>query len=468
MRRNDLSRRHFLQGLLVGAGGLGAFGLGPLTKLAKAAPGDGGKNFIFCYFSGGWDVLVGIDPRDPRQFTNGNLRDTRIQPAYDLLTLMPNADIIRAQNGLTFGPYIGDIASHADKVALVRGMSMDTLTHEVGRRRFLTGKVPSGLSARGSSATTWLAAQLGQSLPIPNLSVQVESYNRDQPNYATALKVNSVPDLLRALRRGDPTLDPMLDRQINALLEDEAACEAAIQSPVWQRAQGSREKSRQMVDGNLATMFDFLAQTPQMEQLRSHYRFTSTQAAVLSTPEAQAALAARAVMGGISRCVSIQLTGGLDTHFDDWARDQGPRQMRGWNALARIIEDLDATQFKDTGDSWLKHTVIVAFSEFSRTPVLNDRMGRDHHLTNSCLLAGGGIKGGTVVGASSDYAMAPQKADLATGAVIERLANGDQADRGAIILPEHILQTLFSWAGMTQDGADPADLRVDPISAILG
>ena len=45
----------------------------------------------------------------------------------------------------------------AQKICVVRGMSMETLTHEAGRRRFITGKPPSGLLARGSSGATWLA-----------------------------------------------------------------------------------------------------------------------------------------------------------------------------------------------------------------------------------------------------------------------------------------------------------------------
>ena len=46
-------------------------------------------------------------------------------------------------------------------------------------------------------------------------------------------------------------------------------------------------------------------------------------------------------------------------------------------------------------------TLIVAVGEFGRTPKINDKAGRDHW--QSCytaLLAGGGVQGGRVVGAS--------------------------------------------------------------------
>ena len=55
------------------------------------------------------------------------------------------------------------------------------------------------------------------------------------------------------------------------------------------------------------------------------------------------------------------------------------------------------------------HTTLVVFSEFSRTPLVNGRDGRDHHLTNSCLVAGPGLLGNramVVVSEDADEAFA--------------------------------------------------------------
>ena len=47
-------------------------------------------------------------------------------------------------------------------------------------------------------------------------------------------------------------------------------------------------------------------------------------------------------------------------------------------------------------------------SEFGRTPRINNNAGRDHHARCfSCLMAGGGVKGGQVIGASDKDAMEP-------------------------------------------------------------
>ena len=461
-RDHRFSRRGFLKGSIatsLAAGAVSFGGMPSLLSLAHAGeenPGQKNRHFVFCYFSGGWDVLLSLDPRNPIAFNNGNLQLTRIQPAYELLDDDENDGSLKTTaSGISYGPYIGDLLGHSAKMAVVRGMSMDTLTHEVGRRRFITGKPPSGLLARGSSAATWFASKLGGDQPIPNLSVRVESYNVDQPNFATGLKVASVPDLVRALKSEEPIQSKKVTAQLDALLAQAAKCEYAKKSATWKKAEESRVKAVQMVSAGYDSLFDFQAKTPAMAALRDHYGIAPTGAAALQSPEAQAAMAATALTAGLSRAVSIQPASGLDTHYDDWASDQGPRQERGFNAIARLIEDLEAKEYPGTGQSWMDHTVIVAFSEFSRTPLINTRGGRDHHLTNSCLVIGAGIKGDTVAGASSDVGMTPQAIDLQTGL---------PDPGGEVIKPEHVIRSLLADVGYTED---IADLRVDPLHAIL-
>ena len=168
----------------------------------------------------------------------------------------------------------------------------------------------------------------------------------------------------------------------------------------------------------------------------------------------QPALAVQAITGGISRVVSVRVAEGLDTHYDEWTTDQGAFQQRGFDAVATLLDDLAAREYGSSGDSWLDHTVVVGFSEFSRTALLNDRGGRDHSLTNAVFLAGGGIRGGQVIGRSSDIGMAPTPTDLSTG-----LPSPD----GEVIRPEHVLRTLLEEVGV----GDGPDLRVPPIGALV-
>jgi hypothetical protein len=80
------------------------------------------------------------------------------------------------------------------------------------------------------------------------------------------------------------------------------------------------------------------------------------------------------------------------------------QDRHGWmldRALSALLDDLH-----DRG--LLETTLVVAAGEFGRTPKINDRAGRDHW--NNCysaLLAGGGVRGGVVIGASDRRAEQP-------------------------------------------------------------
>ena len=462
-----LSRRGLLRGL-AGVTGLWAAerALSPLAPLAFAQSGGGTSNgregfvpqesdryYIFCYFSGGWDILLGLDPRDPREFTEERLRLTLIQPGYERLAGV-GRDIIHAPTGVSFGPHIGGLLRHADRLAVVRGMSMETLSHSSGRRRFLTGKAPSGLQARGSSLNSWLAAHLGANEPIPNLSLRVESFNNGElPTYADALAVGNSDDLLRTLTPADPVLPALVQRQLNASLSDAAACDSAQRSAFWRSAEVARQKALDMTQGGFAERFDF--RRAEFAELRARHAISNLN----DSPELRGALAVQALCSGMSRCVNVEVTSGLDTHFDDWETTQGQRQELGFDVVARMADDLASREYHGTGRSWLDHTVIVGFSEFSRTPLLNANGGRDHALTNASFLLGGRVRGGQVIGASSQLGMQPMAVNIATG---EAVSNPEE---GQVICPEHILQTLYQEVGIPES---LVDLRVPALPTLLG
>lgn len=71
-------------------------------------------------------------------------------------------------------------------------------------------------------------------------------------------------------------------------------------------------------------------------------------------------------------------------------------------SLSALIEDLDQRGLLDS-------TLVVAMGEFGRTPRINANAGRDHWPDcYSVLLAGGGVKGGTVYGSSDRLGMYPE------------------------------------------------------------
>jgi len=112
-------------------------------------------------------------------------------------------------------------------------------------------------------------------------------------------------------------------------------------------------------------------------------------------------LARRLVERGVP-FVEVSLNG-WDTHnqnFEQVKRLSGTLDP----AWAALMDDL-----KDRG--LLDSTLIVWMGEFGRTPkIVKDRTGRDHWAVSwSTVLAGGGIKGGQVVGKTSADGMAVEE-----------------------------------------------------------
>jgi uncharacterized protein (DUF1501 family) len=65
-------------------------------------------------------------------------------------------------------------------------------------------------------------------------------------------------------------------------------------------------------------------------------------------------------------------------------------------ALSTLLQDLSSRGLLDD-------TLVVLATEFGRTPEINQNDGRDHHpKAFTCLMAGGGVKGGYVYGASDE------------------------------------------------------------------
>jgi uncharacterized protein (DUF1501 family) len=110
-----------------------------------------------------------------------------------------------------------------------------------------------------------------------------------------------------------------------------------------------------------------------------------------------------------------------DTHvkgFESLREGFLPRWDRAYTAL---LEDLEARGLLET-------TLVLAWGEFGRTPRVNAQAGRDHYPNVfSAALAGGGVKGGRVVGESDAKGAFPK-------------TNGK--------LPQDVLATVYRHLGI--------------------
>ncbi len=128
--------------------------------------------------------------------------------------------------------------------------------------------------------------------------------------------------------------------------------------------------------------------------------------------------------------------------LDDYARDLLPTLDQ---TLSALLDDLYSRGL-------LESTMVVATGEFGRTPKLNCAGGRDHWPgVWTALLAGGGVQGGQVVGASDAHAAAPGDRPVTP---LDLLAT---MSRGLGISPGSKMQNAAGEPVAWLDGAESID-----------
>lgn len=136
----------------------------------------------------------------------------------------------------------------------------------------------------------------------------------------------------------------------------------------------------------------------------------------------QSALLARRLIEAGARCVNIN-TGNWD-HHDHIQKGLDEHLPPLDRAIASLIDDLEVRGLLD-------EVLVYCVGEFGRTPRMNGHAGRDHWSDCfSVLLAGGGIAGGRVIGASEKNG----------GGVQDRL-----------VTPQDLLATIYHQLGVPLD-----------------
>lgn len=474
MNLNKLSRRRLLTTLGVGTG---AYMLRDffVTPTAGAAAIEDMPRVIYCQVPGGWDALLGLDPRDNTLYNDPDSTEVGIQTAYDKIADQDTnmASVLAATGGsgiqkagnIGFGPACGRLAEGElyKRICLIRGINMGTLTHEVGRRYFLTGKFPRGLAASGSAMGTKVASQDPGLWPIPNLVSGVETYNEGLDPKASGLVINSYLDLGAVLKSLDPTLtvdDATADAIADYHSKNRCVHEQLNSSGKVDAHRAGWEKALIFAQGTLFSHFNFVKNPPPGSEIAAVYSAfgidPNNPTAALSTAAGQAAIAAQAITQNISQAVSISIANSVDHHDDDWETNHAPAMRGAFNAIADLMNFLASVQIPGTNLSYLDRTTILCASDFARTPKLNVRGGRDHHLFAPCLLAGAGIKGNMVMGATDDFFQ---------GTTVDP-KTGQASPDGILIRPPDVHATLFKAMGLEADHITNQDPIV--LDAVLG
>lgn len=465
-------RRKFLAcGGAVATGAVLHRTLSPSSAYAEGPSIAEQKRVIYVNINGGWDTLMCFDPRSHTQFGEPN---GSIYTGFDILaqtdtvtaSLISDGGTGLVQPGgsnIAFGPAIGNLAGHYDKMCVIRGLNMGTLTHIVGRRYSLTGKFPSGLNPQGSSLGTIFASQNPAEVLIPNLVMGgVESYNVTGTPEASGIVVPTHNDLNFVLKsiNAQYTLSETTQSALADYIDGEDCLDSQLDVGGKVAAyRASWADSQVFHDGSLYEFFDFKPNPPAGSQMAALYQaFNIGNLNIdLAGVKGQGMVAAQAIVRDVSVAVSIQPTDRyIDDHETDWGDLHQPTLRQAFDVVASLVTFLSG-QPHQKGGSYLDHTIIMMGSEFARTPTLNAREGRDHHLANSCVLIGGGIEGNQVIGATTNDTYAAQAINPATGAL----------DAGGVMMrPPDVHATILTGLGLPYEHLSNQDPVV--IDKVLG
>src|SRR5262245_35352143 len=342
-------------------------------SLGRRAEAAGTPHFLVTFFGdGGWDPTQTLDAHDPLDATDGIDVDVPGQP--------PSA--LRSVGGLTYvsnpvtRPMIDTFFdTWASRSAIVNGIGTRSTSHDQSTQLVLTGY----LDPTRADFAVMAAHHNGADLPLPHLLLSGPSFGgpfaglsgRVGGQLGSALAYNRIPS------HTDPD-----GQQLNVSALGEAYIQQALE----------RERTS-AGSGVLTGKFDaFREANRRGDKL---VRSASSLPRDVGDGTQLAVSLANAFRAGITTSVTIDTTGGFDTHSDN------TQQNDRWQDVFTLLNDFLtglAAQPGLASASLLDETTVVYCSEFGRTPQLNSDNGKDHHPWTSMLLIGKRVRGGTVFG----------------------------------------------------------------------
>ncbi|MCA9012334.1 MAG: DUF1501 domain-containing protein [Planctomycetaceae bacterium] len=464
-----LSRRTMLNVGTIGMMGLGLPQLAALESAASATPTASKKSVIFVFINGG---LSHQDTFDMKPQAPDSVRG-EFQPIH---TQTP---------GIQICEHLPMMAARTDKYAIVRSLSTDSSDHGPACHMLFTGRLdfPAGFVDQGKiSSNEWpsLLSQItymmanGEILPPAAVLPQpsINEANAVRPGqYAgklgnrweswhidiaapCALGNGACPHCFRfngeVFEHGSPSVlnMPMLSlpdggrsrfmNRIELLSHVERQQQLMEKIAMTNRLDRDRQQAISVLaDAKVRSAFDVENADQELQQRYGRNKFGLS-----------LLMARRLVEAGV-RLVQVNLgkNSSWDTHVGNFVNLRNNLLPFADRALSALLDDLDES-------GMLESTLVIISGEFGRTPAINKDAGRDHWgPAMSGLFAGGGVRGGQVIGATDDIAAWP---------VSDRYT------------PENIAATIFHTLGIDErrswhdiDGRPHELYRAQPIAGLF-
>ncbi len=366
---NEISRRDFAAYLAKSFLGVG-LGLPACRALASegfpATPTATAHRAIYLYMTGGMSHLDTLDPK-----TDAKVRG----PTEAIKTAVP---------GIRVSEHLPRLARQMNNVALIRSLTSTQGAHDRGRYFMRTGYTQRG-TIRHPSTGAWALRLAGKLNPRLPGYVAIGGDSR-HPG-AGFLEAQFAP-----LPIGDPAAGLQNSRLPQGLTKNkmQRRIRLADQLDAAFKARYNQRQVRAYTDAYRDAVA--LMNSQDLEAFDINRDPSAIRDAYGDNAFGQGCLLARRLIEKDVRFVEVA-SGGWDTHQNNFERIR-ERAAELDQALATLIADL-----KQRG--LLDDTLVVLATEFGRTPKINQNAGRDHYpKAFSGLMAGGGIKGGHIHGAT--------------------------------------------------------------------
>ena len=422
-RRRPLSRREMLAHCATGFGAVALWGLlGEKAFGNSPAPsadiGAGPwsprpphfaakvRNVIFLYMDGGVSQVDSFDPKPLLTKESGQPFKMKMEPTQfnnNGLTLgSPWQFKNYGQSGMPVSDLFPHVGQCADDLAVIRSMTSEFSEH-TGANYFLhTGLGMSGRPTMGA----WVGYGLGsENLNLPGFIVLngglippggLENFgNGFLPSsfQGSIFRTGTTP--VANIRPAESKPGLQLNKLALMRELDRTRLETSGHNDQLESAIANYELAFRMQSAvpELMELKGESAATRKLYGLDAEYEHTRSFGA-------QCLVARRLVERGVR---FIELTCPAINGADRW--DQHGNLKTGHENNARAVDQPIAGLLIDLkGRGLLQHTLVVWAGEFGRTPFAQGADGRDHNPFGfSIWLAGGGVKGGTIYGATDEY-----------------------------------------------------------------
>jgi uncharacterized protein (DUF1501 family) len=397
---------------LVQIGALGAFGVrlaDLLAHQATAVEPSPVRSVILLWLWGGPSHLDTFDmkPDAPLEYRG---------PFEPIATRVP---------GVQFCELLPNLAQLSDKMAVIRSMKHESNDHGVAGTIALTGSQAGAVNLGGGVSAGVMRPSIGSIIGRlnPRPSGQLPGY--------VILGSQLHQGLKKVVGEGGGILGSAFDPFRLDYDPLEGLKVPSLEIPEGVSAQRLDDRFG-LLSGRIRNNNNVTASTRPLQVMDQHYRLAHTLLTSRQTLDAlnlqkepekvrdsygrhrfgQCCLLARRLVEAGQPVVQVNWSthvecpedagdGGWDMHDRYF---QIMQDRHGWmldKAMSALIRDLDNRRLLDS-------TLIVAVGEFGRTPKINEKAGRDHwNPCYSAVLAGGGVRGGAIIGASDKRAEHP-------------------------------------------------------------